>query len=230
MMITMNHVIAYITSRINNSHLQDMARRGEISPPELRSHNNQILCSFNPQKLAKLLLRSISTQQSGQCKTYQDKYQRLGLDNTTEYLKASLTTKYTLVYRLLRARLNAHPGLLYRLSTFTALEESSQHIDPRNYCVSCEASVQDSIFHLGYHCPHYRSARQELLEPVIYEIRSFFENHNVLATDEDQWNACLGGISIESLLYVHMYTCASGNRLTINPNVGINVAPITGRD
>ena len=184
---------SYITSRINNSHLQDMVRRGELSPPELRSHNNQLLCSFNPQKLAKLLLRSISTQQSLQCKTYQDKYQRLGLDNTTEYLKASLTTKYTLVYRLLRARLNAHPGLLYRLSTFTALE-SSQHIDPRNYCVSCEASVQDSIFHLGCHCPHYRTARQELLEPVLYELRSFFEHHHILATDEAQWNACLGGI------------------------------------
>jgi hypothetical protein len=100
---------------------------------------------------------------------------------------------------LRRARLNAHPGLLYRLSTFTALASlkkivNLQHIDPRDYCVSCEASVQDSNFHLGYHCPRYRTARQELLEPVFYELRSFFEHHDILATHETQWNACLGGI------------------------------------
>ena len=84
---------SYITSRINNSHLQDMARRGEIPPPKLRSHKNQIIYSFNPRKLAKLLVGSISTQQSMQRKTYQAKYQRLGLDDTADYIKASLTTK-----------------------------------------------------------------------------------------------------------------------------------------
>ena len=66
---------------------------------------------------------------------------------------------------------------------------SSPHIDPRNYCVSCEASVQDSIFHLGYHCPHYMTARQELLDPVLFEIKSFYEHHSLVATDEAQWNA-----------------------------------------
>ena len=29
---------------------------------------------------------------------------------------------------------------------------------------------------------------------VLYELRSFFEHHHILATDEAQWNACLGGI------------------------------------
>ena len=77
------------------------------------------------------------------------------------------------------------------------IQEAGNFHVVQNFChywYWCIYVVQDSIFHLGYQCPHYMSAREEFLEPIIYEIRSFFENQNVLATDEVQWNACSEGI------------------------------------
>ena len=55
-------------------------------------------------------------------------------------------------------------------------------------CSTCWA------FHLGHHCPYHTTARQVHLEPVLYELRSFFESPTVFDTDKAQWNACLGGI------------------------------------
>ena len=102
-------------------------------------------------------------------------------------------------YECLQTQLSLH-GEISQLATHgcmhgPALQSSSSsrilviRMHVLNYCVSCEASVQDSIFHLGYHCPHYMTARQELLDPVLFEIKSFYEHHSLVATDEAQWNA-----------------------------------------
>ncbi|WPT18293.1 LINE-1 retrotransposable element ORF2 protein, partial [Picochlorum sp. SENEW3] len=113
--------------------------------------------------------------------------------NTKTYLKTS-THRATPVdmHRLLRTRLNAWPGLLYRLSKWheVCLLPGFECV-----CPSCDSAPRDDLHHIGMVCPAFQEQREAILRPAIDAITKFFDDHQLQRRSDTVWTACLGGLS-----------------------------------
>lgn len=92
-------------------------------------------------------------------------YRTYGLERTSRYIHLGIRfdQPYMLI-RLLRTRLNAWPGLAYRLKRHhPALSEFRD----APWCPSCHQSEDDTLLHLGLLCPAFDDDWETLLSPLL---------------------------------------------------------------
>jgi hypothetical protein len=121
-------------------------------------------------------------------------YHEYNMAHTSRYIPIAIKQKTKMpLRRLVRTRLNAWPGLLYRMKHWLDICQTDE-FEPK--CASChQAQIEDDLYHLHMECPAFQEQRTRLLEPVMAAIQGFCTSNNV---DElnlaDMWHACLGGL------------------------------------
>ena len=119
------------------------------------------------------------------------------MQGTKTYLKYSThaATPVTM-QRLIRTRLNAWPGLLYRLSKWHAACSAP---DYEVVCPSCDDAPRDDLHHIGMNCTAFHEQREAFLRPVLDTVSQFFDAHQIPCHSESLWTACLGGLNISDV-------------------------------
>ena len=119
-------------------------------------------------------------------------YRTYLLEKTSRYIHLGIRFDQPyMLTRLLRSRLNAWPGLVYRLKRHhPALTEYRD----APWCPSCHQPEADTLLHLGLLCQTFEDDRETLLSPLLRTITTFLQAHNFPVDHETLWHACLGGI------------------------------------
>lgn len=157
-------------------------------------------------------------------------YLQYNMANTSRYIPTAIKQKAkTPLRRLVRTRLNAWPGLLYRMKHWLDICQTDG-FTPR--CASChQVDIEDTLYHLHMECPAFQAQRERLLEPVMAAIRGFCTSNNVDELNlEDMWHACLGGLRANDETIVSNFSIFWINKqATASPADG-DTEPEGGRD
>ena len=171
------------TNRVFNKTLRDTGIHADLEDD-----------TVDAKAIARLIQTCLSAEYRAQVPTRTaGEYHEFNMRYTSSYIPKSIKQQTTLpLRRLARTRLNAWPGLLYRMSKW---KDICQREDFEQICASCQQPDRDTLFHIHMECPAFQTQREQLLGPVLEDTKAFCRDNNVPALEpEELWQACLGGL------------------------------------